>query len=161
MAEFTLREQRSDVRISRYAPGLEVIVDGRAHQVEPLQCDSPDSFKLRIDDKVIQGACRTEGDRVYLRLNGNNYTLVRHELQGPGQRGAQTGEICAELPGNLVSIHCAPGDEVRSGDLLMITESMKMEVRVLASSDGRVEEVCLAPGQSFEQGAALLRLKST
>ena len=161
MAEFSLQEQRSEVQISRYLPNLEITVDGSVYQVEPLQCEQEGTFNLRIEDEVIQGWCRAEGDRIYVRLNGKSHTLVKHELQAGGQRRAVEGEICADLPGNLVSVQCAVGDEVRAGDLLMITESMKMEVRVLASKDGQVEEICLQPGQSFEQGATLLRLKRT
>ena len=161
MAEFSLQEQRSEVQISRYLPNLEITVDGSVYQVEPLQCEQEGTFNLRIEDEVIQGWCRAEGDRIYVRLNGKSHTLVKHELHAGGQRRAVEGEICADLPGNLVSVQCAVGDEVRAGDLLMITESMKMEVRVLASKDGQVEEICLQPGQSFEQGATLLRLKRT
>lgn len=158
MAEFSLQDQRSDVHISRYVPNLEASVDGRVYRVEPLGSEQDGTFNLRVGDEMIQGWCRAEGDRVHVRLNGKTHIFVRHELQEGGQRRALEGEICADLPGNLVSVHCAPGDEVRAGDLLMITESMKMEMRVLANREGRVEEICLEPGQSFEQGAPLLRL---
>lgn len=161
MAEFSLQDRRSEVHVLRYVPHLEITVDGRVHQVEPLEGEPDGRFNLKVDDEVIQGWCRAEGDRVHVRLNGSTHTLIRHELQGGGQRRALEGEICAELPGNLVSVQCKVGDQVCAGDLLMITESMKMEVRVLASRDGEVLEIFLESGQSFEQGAPLLRLKNS
>lgn len=161
MAEFSLEDQSSEVHISRYVPNLEVAVDGRTYQVEPLERPPDGTFNLKVDNEVIQGWCREEDDRVHVRLNGKTHTLVRHQFQAGGAQIAREGQICADLPGNLVSVHCKVGDKVRAGDLLMITESMKMEVRVLAKRDGEVMEFFLEPSETFEQGAPLLRLKRT
>lgn len=158
MTEFSLDGRRSKVRISRYAPNMEVSVDGQVYRVEPLPSQVPGSFRLSVEGEEMQGWCGIKGASVYLRLNGRTHELVKHELRPGEGRGAQEGEICAELPGNLLSIHCSPGDKVRAGDLLMITESMKMEVRVLADRDGEVGEIFLETGQSFDQGEPLMRL---
>jgi acetyl-CoA carboxylase biotin carboxyl carrier protein len=44
------------------------------------------------------------------------------------------------------------GDEVAAGDVLVILESMKMEIPVLAEVAGRVVEIAVAPGDVIHEG---------
>lgn len=159
MAALTLNDQQSEVRVLRYRPRLEVLVDGRAHGVEPLPTDSPTAVRLRIDGREVQGWCAQDGDMVHLRINGRSHVLLAQALIGgsaPADRSRN--DVCADLPGKLVSLHCAQEDKVRSGDLLMRIESMKMEVSLVAPRDGVIERLLVESGQSFERGTPLLRL---
>lgn len=158
MAEFTLHGQRSEVRISRYQPDLGVSVDGRTRKVLTEPSDSPDRFALVIGDTRVTGYCREDEDRVYLRFEGRTHILEKHEAMVGGMVGAVTGEIRAELPGNLATVHCEVGDTVRKGDLVLMTTSMKMEVPVHAPEDGEVAAVLVEPGQAFERGTPLVRI---
>ena len=74
------------------------------------------------------------------------------------QAGSSEDELCAELPGSVVSLHCAVGEELCSKDLLMRVESMKMEVSIMVPGDGTLVRYLVEPGQSFERGAPLVRL---
>ena len=42
------------------------------------------------------------------------------------------------MPGNILDVKVNPGDTVKSGDILVILEAMKMENEILAPSDGTV-----------------------
>ncbi len=53
-------------------------------------------------------------------------------------------EIESEVAGNVWKHLVSAGDEVAAGDVLLIIESMKMEIPVEAPSAGRVVEVCIA-----------------
>ena len=44
------------------------------------------------------------------------------------------------------------------GDVLMVTESMKMQVSVTAPRDGTIETIHVAAGDSFDKGAELIKL---
>jgi urea carboxylase len=46
----------------------------------------------------------------------------------------------------------APGDNIKVGEPVMIIESMKMEVRVIAASSGVIESIAAAPGQVVRAG---------
>ena len=50
-------------------------------------------------------------------------------------------EVKAELVGNVWKITSKPGDEVAEDDVLMILESMKMEISVTAPRAGKVVEI--------------------
>jgi acetyl/propionyl-CoA carboxylase alpha subunit len=73
---------------------------------------------------------------------------------------AHTGpiEVRATLPGLVVVVAVAIGDEVAEGDPLLTIEAMKMQNEVRAPRAGRVIEVAVAAGQAVATGASLLRL---
>jgi acetyl/propionyl-CoA carboxylase alpha subunit len=68
-------------------------------------------------------------------------------------------EVTATLPGMVVAVSVAPGDEVAEGAPLVTIEAMKMQNEVRAPRAGRVIAVSVAAGQAVATGAALLRLE--
>ncbi len=67
--------------------------------------------------------------------------------------------VKATLPGLVVAVAVAVGDEVEAGATLLTIEAMKMQNEVRAPRAGRVIEVAAAPGQAVATGAPLLRLE--
>jgi len=61
-------------------------------------------------------------------------------------------EIRAEMVANVWKVLKAAGDEVADGDTLVILESMKMEIPVLAESDGVVSEIAVNEGDVVQEG---------
>ncbi|MFO1246327.1 MAG: carboxyl transferase domain-containing protein [Ramlibacter sp.] len=62
----------------------------------------------------------------------------------------------APLTAQLVEWLVQPGDTVRTGQLLLVLEAMKMEHEVRATADGRVREQLYAPGDTVNEGDVLL-----
>ena len=58
----------------------------------------------------------------------------------------------SEVAGNVWKIETKVGDLVQTGDVLMILESMKMEIPVEAPQDGRVVDILVGLEQSIEEG---------
>ena len=67
-------------------------------------------------------------------------------------------EVSAEIAGNVWKIETAVGAQVEEEEVLLILESMKMEIPVEAPRAGRVAEVRVAEGDSIEEGAVLVVL---
>src|SRR4029453_11947113 len=61
-------------------------------------------------------------------------------------------EIRAEMVANVWKVVAAAGDEVAEGDTLVILESMKMEIPVLAESDGTVAQLAVSEGDVVQEG---------
>ncbi|HEY2765968.1 MAG TPA: biotin/lipoyl-binding carrier protein [Pseudonocardiaceae bacterium] len=61
-------------------------------------------------------------------------------------------EIHAEMVANVWKVVVAEGDPVSDGDTLVILESMKMEIPVIAESDGTIAKVAVAEGDVVQQG---------
>jgi len=64
-------------------------------------------------------------------------------------------EVEAQITGSVWKIEKSVGDEVQEGDVLIILESMKMEIPVEAPCAGRVVEIRVQEGASVEEGAVL------
>jgi acetyl-CoA carboxylase biotin carboxyl carrier protein len=61
-------------------------------------------------------------------------------------------EIRAEMVANVWKVVKATGDEVVEGDILVILESMKMEIPVVAESDGVLREMAVNEGDVVQEG---------
>jgi len=61
-------------------------------------------------------------------------------------------EVRAEMVANVWKVVVAQGDSVADGDTLVILESMKMEIPVLAESDGTVSALHVAEGDVVQEG---------
>ncbi|HVE74487.1 MAG TPA: biotin/lipoyl-binding carrier protein [Mycobacteriales bacterium] len=61
-------------------------------------------------------------------------------------------EVRAEMVANVWKVVVAEGDTVADGDTLVILESMKMEIPVLAESDGTVQQLAVAEGDVVQEG---------
>jgi biotin carboxyl carrier protein len=61
-------------------------------------------------------------------------------------------EIRAEMVANVWKVVRSAGDSVSEGDQLVILESMKMEIPVLAESDGVVQQMAVNEGDVVQEG---------
>jgi biotin carboxyl carrier protein len=66
----------------------------------------------------------------------------------------------APVTGSVWKVECAVGDPVQEGDVLVILESMKMEIPVEAEVDGRVSELLCDEGDAVADGQALVVLEA-
>jgi biotin carboxyl carrier protein len=61
-------------------------------------------------------------------------------------------EIRAEMVANVWKVVATEGDQVADGDTLVILESMKMEIPVIAESDGTLTRLAVAEGDVVQEG---------
>lgn len=79
----------------------------------------------------------------------------------PGQQSpepadsADEGSLRAPLPGTVVALNVAVGDQVEPGQELLVIEAMKMQHVVRADRAGRVESLPVQAGATVDVGAVL------
>jgi acetyl-CoA carboxylase biotin carboxyl carrier protein len=61
-------------------------------------------------------------------------------------------EVRAEMVANVWKVVAAEGDAVADGDILVILESMKMEIPVLAEDSGTLTRLAVAEGDVVQEG---------
>ena len=66
--------------------------------------------------------------------------------------------IAAHIAGTVWKIQVSPGDTVAEEDVVVILESMKMEMPVEAEDEGTVEAVLVKEGDAVEEGTPLVSL---
>ncbi|NEE02558.1 biotin/lipoyl-binding carrier protein [Phytoactinopolyspora halotolerans] len=69
-------------------------------------------------------------------------------------------QVAAEMVANVHSVVVSEGDRIDAGGTLLILESMKMEIPVLAESGGVVTDVKVAAGDVVQEGDILVVLSS-
>ncbi len=67
-------------------------------------------------------------------------------------------EVESQIMGSIWKIETSVGAEVEEDDVLLIIESMKMEIPVEAPEAGRISEIRVREGQSVEEGDILVVL---
>lgn len=102
-----------------------------------------------------------------LSINGKIYnTKVKDQLDmllkqmGMSKAGnAVMQDVKAPMPGLVLSIDVAPGDEVAAGDALLILEAMKMENVIKATGSGVVKSVLVKNQDAVEKNQVLIEME--
>jgi pyruvate carboxylase len=105
------------------------------------------------------GRVQKDGTRaVYFELNGNNRSVVIRDQSAATDEKARdkadkgnASHIGAPMPGKVLKVNVKAGDEFKAGDVLMVTEAMKMETNIKAKADGKIAEVKFKEGEKVEK----------
>ena len=62
------------------------------------------------------------------------------------------------MPGNILKVNVAAGDQVKEGELLVVLEAMKMENEIFAPKSGTVAQVLVQKGATVDTGATMVVL---
>lgn len=104
---------------------------------------------------------------VHLKSNGKVYRVsIKDKLdkliESMGMEVADAlleSNLNAPMPGLVLEIFVAAGDEVEEGDQLLILEAMKMENVIKSPGVGIIKEVRVNPGESVDKGDVLLEFE--
>jgi len=106
-----------------------------------------------------------EGDTYEVLVNGKRI-MVRVESgdrrNAPGlakKDPAAAGDLRAPMPGLVVNISVQVGDTVEKGQVLVVLESMKMQMQMRSSVRGKVSYVAVQPAAQVEKGALLVKVE--
>jgi len=90
-------------------------------------------------------------------VDGTNHKLVLVDPLAPALVDAAGGDrLVAPMPGRVIDVLVRPGDAVASGDVLLVLEAMKVQMRLTAPRAGGVDAVRVAQGDLVDDGAELV-----
>ncbi|WP_128086682.1 carboxyltransferase domain-containing protein, partial [Pantoea deleyi] len=100
-----------------------------------------------------QSAFNAERDR-WIASGQAHFDSLEAIAEEGGEMPLQPGEQGIESPisGNLWQVQATAGSRVRAGDVLVVLESMKMEIPLIAPCDGIVQQVSVQPGGAVRAG---------
>jgi acetyl/propionyl-CoA carboxylase alpha subunit len=154
---FKVDGQDAEAEIMALRPSLRVRLGKQLHSVTGFRADGA-QFEICLDGINFRGWRCTVGDAVHVRVNGRTY-LVQLDARALAAAGAAAEhEVRASMPGVVVAVHCQPGQRLQTGDQLLTLESMKLQMTVVASHAGTVQQVHVAADTVFERGALLVSL---
>ncbi len=142
------------------------ILDGHETSVDVIRLQGS-TFHLLLDNRSMTlEVIRTNPVTRMLdvRVNSNRYQVqlkdryddLLHELGMDVASALKVNDLKAPMPGMVMEVHVADGQEVKQGDLLVTLEAMKMENTLKAAGDGVVSRVAVAKGQAVEKNEVLV-----
>lgn len=119
---------------------------------------------IRLDEI---GEADEEGNRIlFFNLNGQRREIVVNDksiqstiVHRKKAEPTDKNQYGATMSGSVLQVLVKKGDYVKKGDVLMITEAMKMETAIEARFDGVVDHLYVQPGEIIQSGDLLIELK--
>ena len=133
----SLKERTADIR--KVEPGVySVLVDGR-------------SYEARVEGGVVS----VDGTSFQVELlDPRRWDREKNHRQAEGRQS-----IVASMPGKVVRVLVALGDEVEAGQGLIVVEAMKMQNEMKAARAGRVIALSAAAGATVIAGEILVTIE--
>ena len=122
--------------------------------------------KTLIVKFISLGEPMPDGTRVvYFELNGQSrQVLIKDEsikssvVTKVKADPKNENHIGATMPGTVIKVVVAKGDQVKQGDHLIITEAMKMETTVQAPFSGTITDIYVKDGEAISTGDLLIEI---
>ena len=119
--------------------------------------DAPVS--VDFSDGRPDGAVDAAGDDpLLITEGGQTWALARFRATGVAAGAAADGAILSPMPGRIIAVSVAAGDQVAKGQALVTLEAMKMEHSLVAPFDGVVAELSATEGGQVSEGMVLARI---
>ena len=131
---------------------------------------SPTEFNIIKDHRNVTAKFLEEnalGKKLKIEIEGESFDIeIKDELdQVLEQMGFGSAsnkaikEIKAPMPGLVLEIAVADGQDVKEGDKILILEAMKMENSIMIHTDARIKKIAVIAGQAVEKGQVLVELE--
>ena len=156
---FNLDGTAHGVSIAARNPALVLTVDGIAHTVSESSALNEQCALLNVDGRSYQVWRTWEGDRIHLRISNRSFSIGYEDAIIAAQHHAGGDDtLRADMPGVVVAVNASVGAHVAPGDVLIVIESMKMQINIVAPRDGTIEALYVEVNQTFDKGAQLISL---
>jgi pyruvate carboxylase subunit B len=145
---------------------LLVMVDGEPWAVDLETIDGGFHYSLLVGAGSYEVFVERCEDVCFVTLEGQRYQVQVKEdrPQRAGEKAPEALEEAGEtdvtspMPGVVVAVLVQEGQEIRTGEGLVILEAMKMENEIRSPRNGVIRQVSVAPGQSVGSEDLLLRI---
>ncbi len=123
----------------------------------PVEVARPQPDRLMLDGVRTRIAVAWSGDRLLVVTDGITSTIEPVDPLAPSRTDTLGGDrLTAPMPGRIVSVDATPGAQVRKGDVLVVLEAMKVQMRLSAPRDGTIATVRALAGELVDDGAELV-----
>ena len=146
-------ENRDNPAAFEPAPGSEPVEAPAAAAPTPTPAAPgvAESYQVTVDGRAYQVVVAPSGAVTHAQP-------VAAPVAAAPAPAANLTSVPAPLAGNIVKVAVAPGQVVKSGDVVLILEAMKMETEVRSPASGTVQAVLVKTGDAVQVGDVILTL---
>lgn len=129
------------------------------------------SYEVEVEDIHARPIIAVvDGERFEVSPENGTARAVRDEAQSSrsvapsrspvGQSSAgNIDELTAPLPGTIIEIFVKAGEQIESGQVVLVIEAMKMKNSIRSTRAGKVAEILVSPGQTVAHKQALVKFE--
>lgn len=147
----------------------QVEINGKQYKIDGVLVQAALVALKERGKYLLNGVARKT--EIYIESLGNSqYTLNadrRHAIakveRGNSRRRskiktASSGSLTAPISGIVISVHVTPGDTIETGQILVVLESMKMQMEMRSACAGVVDLVNVQPKTQIAKGELLIKI---
>ncbi len=127
-----------------------------------LQDLDEDTVHILRGDRIVRLAFFDDGNVLTIALGDTIHeftaTSAAHTL---GMEENNSNLVIAPMPGLVRVINVQPGDGVSKGDIIAVTEAMKMEFSLPALRTGKIGKVNVSAGEQIEEGRIIATIEDS
>ena len=122
-----------------------VIYQNRSYAIEVVSFDKTEKTAvIKVNGSIYKIAVEDQFDQLLKQLGMDNLAV------------AKVQQIKAPMPGLVLNVLVAEGDEVKKGDSLLVLEAMKMENMIKSPTDGIIKKITIKQGDKVEKNEVLI-----
>ena len=140
----------TEFNISLHGESYHVRITGSGHKGQPER-----HFYLDVDGMPVEVMVETLDELV---LSGGAEGAIPTAISGRRPRPSAPGHVATAMPGNIVAVLVAEGEQVRAGQPVLVTEAMKMETEIQAPIAGIVTQVLVRKGDAVNPDETLIEI---
>jgi propionyl-CoA carboxylase alpha chain len=152
-------------KVEAAAGGLSIELDGKTHRLEDIQWrPGQPVFRGDLDGQAFTVAVKPAAEGFVIRHRACSQPVLvltprsaeLHEKLPPKKAADTSKMVLSPMPGLVVSIDVAQGQEVKTGEVVAVLEAMKMQNIIRAERDGVVKAVGVKSGDSVAADEVLV-----
>ena len=117
-----------------------------------------EEFEVDVEREGDTGRVLVGGKEYSIQVDGGGHSGADRGSAGRSRRRKRSGTISSPIPGKVVTMHVAIGDQVEEGEVLLILEAMKMQNEIQAPIQETVSENNCESGDSVEDNGPLVSI---
>ena len=134
-----------------------VVISGTQFDVRVVLIEE-NFVDIEVDSRRVRcNLCRDE-NTWYVHTSSGDLEVRNRPLFSLQDVTHRTGNLSAPMPGKVLTLEVEGNTQVKSGELLLVLEAMKMEHRIVAPYDGVVSAIHVSVGDIVEKDVLLVEM---
>lgn len=120
------------------------------------------ALEITLDGRTVVVHAAADGRRRWAATDGRTYELQvesGRRMAGSGGGEGSGGVLRAPMPGQVREVRVAEGDRVAAGQVVLLLEAMKMEIRIQSPVDGVVKSLPVITGEQVDKDQVLAEVR--
>jgi acetyl/propionyl-CoA carboxylase alpha subunit len=135
------------------------LLEGREVEVDAVLA-RPDVLSLRLGNLAYEVKCERVAGEMYLWVDSTRFAAevrdprsLRGRVRAVDDHGPK--RLTAPMPGKIVRVLVAQGDEVEAGVGVLVVEAMKMQNEIKSPKKGTIQKILVSEGAAVNAGDVL------